>query len=122
MPQILRNGANKHVVIQAVANDTFQLANAVSIDANTDPVNALNITKIAWTGPWTIARGNSTSSVVVFQSNGDYAGIIDYSGSFGAAQSANNTANIIFTTTSAKATIVIECNKATYANGTAGGL
>lgn len=108
-----KNGINRHVVWTATANATIALTDAIAVDANTDNVSALNITKVMWNGPWTIKR----NTTLVWQTDANMPGVHDFTGVMGAALNANNDQSIVLTTTSANAFIMIECNKVTFANG-----
>jgi len=110
MPTILKNGINRHVVFTAIANDSIQLSDVVVANSG-ESVDGLNITKIIWSGQWTVKRGANT----VWQSDALTFGTHDFSGN-GFTLNQFNTANVVLTT-SGNSFIAVECNKATYANG-----
>ena len=112
----IQNRINGHAWFRATANATIQLSDLVANNSLEGNASAMSITQIFWTGPWSIARGAN----VVFQSNGDFNGHWDLAAS-GVALREYNGANIVLTTASATATILLQVNKETYANGAVGG-
>ena len=113
----IQNRINGHVWFSATANAVIQLSDMAVSSANEAGISAASITKLIVAGPWKVSRGSN----VVFQTESNVVSQIDFSGN-GLTLSQWNTANIVVNTTSSSATIFIECNKETYANGTAGGL
>lgn len=114
----IQNRINGHVWFRATgANVTIQLSDMVANGSVEAPINAASITQIFWTGAWTIYRGANA----VFASNTGTAGHFNLAAS-GFSLSEWNSANVVCNTTSANATLYIQLNKESYANGTVGGL
>jgi len=112
----IQNRINGHAWFRMNANTTIQLSDLVSNNTLEGNASAMSITQIFWTGPWTIYRGAN----VVFSTNGDYNGHWDLAAS-GVALREWNSANIVCNTASATATMLLQVNKETYANGAVGG-
>jgi hypothetical protein len=106
-----KNRLYGHVAWRATSTQTIQLSDANY--SNAENVQALNITKVIYSGPWTVARGANT--ILNLGANDSFA--FDFS-AMGLPLSEFNTANIVVTTSSSNAFIIIEANKASYANGT----
>jgi hypothetical protein len=108
----IQNRLNGHVWFKAVnANSTISLAN-MSTNTSLENVTAAAITKIFWSGNWTIKRGSNT--VVTLGANN--GGVWDLRGN-GVALSEYPGATIVLETTDETASIIIEVAKQSYANG-----
>lgn len=109
------NRPNGHVSFRMVATTTINLSDMKLASEGT--ITAASITGIFWTGPWTIARGANTVFITDSNTNGTWdlkamgTPIVDY----------NTSATIVCTTASANATLMIQFNKETSANGSVGG-
>ena len=99
------NAPGKHAIASVIANSTFTLANVASPNTSIETVTSINISKIFWTGPWTISWGNT----VVFQTaNNNGVWELDKAGMLLAP---NCTNSIVVNSTSTSATLVLKISK-----------
>ena len=108
-----------HAWFSFVSNSTVKTANIQLSDANANSaenVQSMVITQIISSGPWTIARQNSTSTYTQFTTvNTNYH--FDFSG-HGTALNGCPGGDVVVTTADANASILIQVAKQTSANGT----
>ena len=110
------NAVNKHVTFLVKSTTTIQLSDMVANTLTEATPTAASITKMIVAGPWTIARGAN----VVWQTDSNVVSVLDFA-SMGITLKQDNGANVVCTTASSTATLIIQLNKETYANGSAGG-
>ena len=102
---IISNRRAGHVTTLDTANTTYNLTDFASPNTSVETVSAISIVKIFWTGDWTIKRGATT----VFQTANN-TGVWDLN-SAGMAITANSTANLVLSTASSSASIMLNLGK-----------
>lgn len=102
---IISNRRAGHATTLDTANTTYNLTDFASPNTSVETVTALSITKIFWTGDWTIKRGATT----VWQTANN-TGVWDLN-SAGIALSANATSNLVLSSTSTTGTILLNIGK-----------
>jgi len=113
-----QNRARGHAWFSFVANSTVKTANIMLSDAQSnslDIVDQMVITQIISSGPWTIARQNSTSTYTQFTTVNTNVHF-DFGG-HGTALNGAATGNVVLTTPDTGASILIQVAKQTSANG-----
>ena len=112
----IQNRLNGHAVFRFTANATIALSD-MSVNTSQENITNMAITKIFWTGDWTIKRGSNT----VFTSNTNTADHWDLKGS-GISLTEDSAATIVVNTTGTTSTLIIEVAKQTYANSGSDGV
>lgn len=102
---ITQNRSKGHAVTVDIANANYQLADFAVPNSSIETVTGVCITKIIWTGDWTIKRG----ATVVFQTANN-EGHWDLS-SMGISLNTGSTANLTVNTTSSSATLILGVSK-----------
>ena len=104
---IINNRPGQHVVTLDIANNSYQLSQFAMPNTSLETVTGLTITKIWWTGPWQVLRGNT----VVFNSDAAASvGQWDLKGN-GIVININQSANVVVLTPSTNASILLEFGK-----------
>ena len=107
-----------HAWFSFVSNSTVKTANIQLSDVNAsvdENVQNMVITQVISSGPWTIARQNSTSTYTQFTTvNTNYQ--FDFAG-HGTALNGCPAGNVVITTPDANASILIQVAKQSTANG-----
>lgn len=113
-----QNRFRGHAWFNFVANSSVKTANIMLADAqsnSSDIVDQMVVTQIISSGPWVIARQNSTSTYTQF-TTGNTNVHFDFAGQ-GTTLSGTPTGNLVITSTDAGASILIQVAKQTSANG-----
>jgi len=110
-PVPYQNRPGGHVWFSLNAANTITLA-SMSSNANAETVTNAAITKIFWTGSWTISRGSNT---VLYLSNTG-PGMFDFVG-HGTAISQFSTATVVCANNDTNGTLVIQLSKQTAQPG-----
>ena len=103
---IIQNRSLGHAVTSDIANAVYVLADFGVPNGTIETVTSFAITKIFWTGDWTIKRANT----VVFQTANN-TGVWDLNKSGISLNSGNTAANLQINTTSSSATLVLGISK-----------
>ena len=103
---IIQNRSQGHAVTSDIANAVYVLADFGVPNSTIETVTSFAITKIFWTGDWTIKRANT----IVFQTANN-AGVWDLNAAGISLNSGNTAANLSINTTSSSATLVLGISK-----------
>lgn len=102
---IIQNRPGGHAVTLDLANTTYQLTDFAAPNTSFENVTNLGITKIIWTGDWTISRGAN----VIFKTSNN-TGHWDLNKT-GIAIVRSSDATIVVNTTSTSATLILGVSK-----------
>jgi hypothetical protein len=102
---IILNRIKGHAVTSDVANAAYVLTDFATPNASYEAVTGLTISKIFWTGDWTIKRGSS----VIWQTANN-TGAFDLRAA-GIYLPTGNSSNLSVNTTSSSASIILELGK-----------
>lgn len=102
---IIQNRPGGHAVTLDFSNTTYQLTDFATPNTSFETVTNLGITKIFWTGDWTISRGAN----VIFKTSNN-TGHWDLNKT-GIAITSSSGATISVNTTSSSATLVLGVSK-----------
>lgn len=105
---IIQNHRRGKAVVHLTANVQHAITDFAVPNTAVETMDGLTVTKIFWTGPWTIARGAN----IIFQTANN-SGVWDLA-AYGIALTQDPTANLVVNTTSTGATIVIEVAKQSH--------
>jgi hypothetical protein len=104
---IIQNRSQGHAVTSDIANATYVVVDFAVPNGTIETVTGFAITKIFWTGDWTIKRANT----VVFQTANN-TGVWDLNtAGISLTNSANAAANLSINTTSSAASLILGISK-----------
>ena len=106
---IIQNRSLGHAVTSDIANAVYQLTDFGVPNSTIETVTNIAITKIFWTGDWTIKRGGT----VVFQTANN-TGVWDLNKTGISLTSGNTAANLQINTTSTAASLILGISKTAY--------
>lgn len=108
---IIKNQTNMgHAQTLDIANNTYNLVDFANPNTGIETITGLTVTKIIWTGDWSIKRGTT----VVWQTPANTFGCFDLR-SMGIVIGSNNTANLVVTTAGLASSLILEVSKQGYA-------
>jgi hypothetical protein len=102
---IIQNRSLGHAVTLDVANSTYSCNSFAVPNSSVETVTGLAVTKILWTGPWTISIGSN----LIFQTSNN-EGVWDLN-SMGISLGGYAGANLNVNTTSTTATLILNVAK-----------
>lgn len=110
---IIQNRPLGHAVTLDTANASYAVADFASPNSSIETVTNIAITKIYWTGDWTIKRGAN----LIWQTANN-AGAWDLNISGISLTAGNTAANLVINTTSTSATLLLGISKTSSTIGT----
>ena len=106
---IIQNRSVGHAVTSDIANAVYQVTDFAVPNSSVETVTNVAVTKIFWTGDWTIKRG----STVIFQTANN-TGVWDLNKAGISLNSGNTAANLQINSTSASASLILGISKTSY--------
>jgi len=106
---IIQNRSLGHAVTSDIANVTYVVTDFGVPNNTIETVTNIAITKIFWTGDWTIKRGGN----VIFQTANN-TGVWDLNKTGISLTSGNTAANLQINTTSTAASLILGISKTSY--------
>lgn len=108
---IIQNRSVGHAVTLDTANATYVVSDFATPNSSVETVTNIAITKIFWTGDWTIKRGGT----ILWQTaNNTGSWDLNISGIALNSGSSNTAANLQINTTSTSATLLLGISKKSY--------
>jgi len=111
---IIKNQISGHVGTLDFSNVTYTTANLASPNTDVETVTSMGLSKIMWTGDWSIKQGSN----VIFQTAANTSGFFDFTAQGLVIQGANTAANITANTAGSTSTLCMSLTK--YARNTVG--
>lgn len=111
---IIKNQISGHVGTLDFSNVTYTTANLASPNTDVETVTAMGLSKIMWTGDWSVKQGSN----VIFQTSANSSGFFDFTAQGLVLQGSNTSANITANTAGSTSTLSMILTK--YARNTAG--